>query len=131
MALARDTEDAPPPAVAGDQHVAMAQRWLEDYWMREISVAELVSLGVLGRSQFLARFRDATGSTVGQMLLRIRLREAQRMMREGRCNLLEIALACGFGSQSHFNHRFKHATGLSPSAWLATGPDPVAAAAAG
>jgi len=44
VALARDTEDAPPAAAAGDQHVAAAVRWLEDYWMREISVAELVAL---------------------------------------------------------------------------------------
>jgi len=119
VALARDVADAAPAAAAGDQHVAMAVRWLEDYWMREISIAELVALGTLGRSQFLARFRAATGATVGQQLLQIRLREAQRMMREGRHNLLEIALACGFGSQSHFNHRFKRATGLSPGAWLA------------
>jgi AraC-like DNA-binding protein len=40
-------------------------------------------------------------------------------MREGRLNLLDVALACGFGRQSHFNHRFKDATGLSPRAWLA------------
>lgn len=119
VALARDTEAAPPAAAAGDQHVAAAVRWMEDYWMREISIAELVALGALGRSQFLARFRALTGTTVGDMLLRIRLREAQRMMREGRHNLLEISLACGFGSQSHFNHRFKRATGLSPRAWMA------------
>ncbi len=119
VALARDTEDGPPPAAAGEQHIAAAVRWLEDYWMREVSIAELVALGSLGRSQFLARFRSATGASVGQMLLRIRLREAQRMMREGRCNLLEISLACGFGSQSHFNHRFRQATGMSPRAWMA------------
>lgn len=119
VALARDTEDAPPAAAAGDQHVAAAVRWLEDYWMREVSVAELVALGALGRSQFLARFRSSTGMTVGQLLQQIRLREAQRMMRDGRHNLLEISLACGFGSQSHFNHRFKRATGLSPRAWMA------------
>ena len=49
--------------------------------------------------------------------LAIRLREAQRLMREGRLNLLDVALACSFGSQSHFNHRFKEATGLRPRAW--------------
>ncbi len=119
VALARDLEQAPPVAAAGEQHVAMAVRWLEDYWMSEVAVADLVALGTLGRSQFLARFRAVTGVTVGDMLLRIRLREAQRMMRDGRNNLLEVSLGCGFGSQSHFNHRFKHATGLSPRAWLA------------
>lgn len=119
VALARDVADEPSVASAGDQHVATAVRWLEDYWMGEIGIADLVALGPLARSQFLARFRAVNGCTVGDMLLRIRLREAQRMMREGRHNLLEIALACGFGSQSHFNHRFKRATGLSPRAWLA------------
>lgn len=119
--LARDVCTAPPghlDAAAADRHVAQAQRWIGDYWMTPVRIADLVALGPLGRSQFLARFRCVAGATVGEALLAIRLREAQRLMREGRLNLLDVALACGFGSQSHFNHRFKTATGLSPRAWL-------------
>jgi AraC-like DNA-binding protein len=121
VVLARDActvPAAPRDGEAADNHVARARRWIEDYWMTPVRIADLVALGSLGRSQFLARFRHVVGATVGDALLAIRLREAQRLMREGRLNLLDVALACGFGSQSHFNHRFKQATGLSPRAWL-------------
>lgn len=109
---------APDPVEPGDRHVDAALRWLEQYWMQPVRIADLVALGRLGRSQFLARFRARTGRSVVDALLEIRVREAQRMLNAGGGSMLDTALACGFGSQSHFNHRFKRATGLSPRAWL-------------
>lgn len=119
--LARDAcaeGRVPASEAAAAHHVELAQRWLADNWMITVRIADLVALGPLGRSQFLARFRAITGMAVGDALLAIRLREAQRMLRAGRVTMLDVALACGFGSQSHFNHRFRQATGLSPGAWL-------------
>jgi AraC-like DNA-binding protein len=104
---------------SGDRHVDEVVRWLEQYWMRPVAIAELVALGRLGRSQLLARFRARTGTTIGEALLATRVRAAQDMLREGDGTMLDIALTCGFGSQSHFNHRFKAVTGLSPKAWSA------------
>lgn len=123
VALARDPRiSAPPPdrGEAADRHVDAAVNWLARYWMQPVRISDLVALGQLGRSQFLARFRARTGQTPVAALLATRLREAQRLMREdpGR-DLLGVALACGFGSQSHFNHRFRAALGSSPRAWLA------------
>lgn len=106
------------PVAPGDRHVDAALRWLEQYWMQPVRIADLVALGPLGRSQLLARFRARAGRSVSDALLDIRVREAQRMLNAGGGSMLDIALACGFGSQSHFNHRFKRATGLGPRAWL-------------
>lgn len=119
--LARDACPPAPdaaPADAAERHIELARRWLADYWMMPVRIGDLLALGPLGRSQFLARFRAGTGRTVGDALLAIRLGEAQRRLREGDGSMLDVALACGFGSQSHFNHRFRRATGLSPRAWL-------------
>lgn len=119
--LARDAcaeGHEPASTAAAEHHVELARRWLADNWMMTVRIAELVALGPLGRSQFLARFRASTGMAVGDALLAIRLREAQRMLREERGTMLDVALTCGFGSQSHFNHRFRQATGLSPRDWL-------------
>lgn len=121
VALARDPLLAAPAAIGPsppERHIAEARRWIDLHWMQPIEVADLVALGALGRSQFLARFRDATGMTVGQALLAVRLREAKRMLRAGEGSMLDIALACGFGSQSHFNHRFRAAMGASPRDWM-------------
>lgn len=125
VALARDPRlavAAPDPNQAADRHVDDAVRWIARYWMQPVRIADLVALGPLGRSQFLARFRARTGTTPAAALLAARLREARRLLREdpGR-NLLDLALSCGFASQSHFNHRFRAGCGLSPRAWLAGG----------
>jgi AraC-like DNA-binding protein len=106
------------PADVAERHIELARRWLADYWMMPVRISDLVALGPLGRSQFLVRFHASTGLSVGDALLAIRLREAQRMLCEGRGTMLDVALACGFGSQSHFNHRFRTATGLTPREWL-------------
>ncbi|MDB9527582.1 AraC family transcriptional regulator [Oscillatoria sp. CS-180] len=33
------------------------------------------------------------------------------------CAIAEIALQCGFNSQSHFSKHFRDATGMTPSAY--------------
>jgi AraC-like DNA-binding protein len=112
-------QPAPGEGDPGEHHLDAVQRWLEQYWMRPVAIADLVALGRLGRSQLLARFRARTGRTIGAELLAIRVRAAQTLLRAGEAGMLDIALTCGFGSQSHFNHRFKAATGMSPKVWAA------------
>lgn len=109
-----------PSTSPTEQHVEAAQRWIDQYWMQPIRIADLVALGALERSQFLAGFRACTGTTVGDALLATRLREAKRLLAEPGTSMLDIALGCGFGSQSHFNHRFRKALGCSPRAWRET-----------
>jgi AraC-like DNA-binding protein len=102
---------------AAEHHIESARRWIDQYWMQPIRIADLVALGSLERSQFLARFRASTGTTVGAALLATRLREAKHLLAESDASMLDIALGCGFGSQSHFNHRFRNAENCSPRAW--------------
>ncbi len=104
-------------ADAGDRHAAAARAWIDDHWMTPLRIDDLVALGPLGRSQFLQRFAATSGEPPGARLARRRLAEAQRLLLAGEASMLEIALACGYGSQSHFNHRFRAATGRSPGEW--------------
>lgn len=66
------------------------------------------------RSHFLRMFREATGITPHQYLLRLRLKQAQRMLKEGSSKLVDIALACGFSSHSHMSRMFRQAIGITP-----------------
>ena len=109
------------PDASATRHIESACSYLDQYWMQPVRIDDLVALGPLGRSQLLARFKAATGQTVGQRLLEARLREARRMLRAGGTTMLDIALASGFGSQSHFNHQFRRVHGCSPRAWRGAG----------
>jgi len=72
------------------------------------------------RSHFLRMFREATGITPHQYLLRLRLKQAQRMIKKGSTKLVDIALACGFSSHTHMSRMFRQAIGVTPSEYRRT-----------
>jgi AraC family transcriptional regulator len=63
---------------------------------------------------FLRVFRQVTGLTPHQYLLRTRLREAATRLAAGQERILDIALASGFEDLSNFNHAFRAEFGVSP-----------------
>ena len=66
---------------------------------------------------FLRTFRQVTGVTPHQCLLRTRLREAAISLATQPDKVLEIALASGFDDLSNFNHAFRAEFGVSPRAY--------------
>ena len=63
---------------------------------------------------FLRTFERLTGVTPHQYVLRTRLREAAMRLMAGPAKILDIALDCGFGDVSNFNHAFRAEFGVSP-----------------
>jgi transcriptional regulator GlxA family with amidase domain len=49
--------------------------------------------------------------------MKLRVLEAQEMLREGRRSQAEIALATGFAEQSHFARVFREVVGVPPGVW--------------
>jgi len=49
--------------------------------------------------------------------MRARLREAAARLVDGSAKVLDVALDCGFGDASNFNHAFKREFGVSPRAF--------------
>lgn len=61
-----------------------------------------------------ARFRAATGETVANRLLRLRLERAQTDLQNGQFDLEHIADRAGFASLSSFNRAFRKQCGHEP-----------------
>lgn len=81
------------------------------------TVGELARAACLSESHFIHLFRRETGAPFSEFLMRARLREAERLLRETDLPLLRIALECGFHDQSHFCGRFRLATNFTPLAY--------------
>ena len=60
---------------------------------------------------------DATGLAPHQWQLGRRMARAQALLTGSSRSIAEIALACGFSSQSHFATAFREAVGVSPGRW--------------
>ncbi|MEK7438085.1 MAG: AraC family transcriptional regulator [Pseudomonadota bacterium] len=71
----------------------------------------------LSRNAFANAFRDAVGSTPAEFLTRMRIAQAQRLLRKGRPVAL-VAEEVGYNSQPAFSRAFIRELGISPSAWI-------------
>lgn len=96
--------------------VVEAKRRLQSAMAEPITLAELAAGS--GASPFhLARlFRLATGLSLHEYRVELRLRSSLERLVETRDDLATLALDLGFASHSHFDVRFRRAFGSSPSA---------------
>ena len=59
-------------------------------------------------------FKAVMGSTPCEYILQARINAAKQLLNDPTANLIDIALQCGFSSQSYFNYVFKKETELTP-----------------
>jgi len=66
-------------------------------------------------SQLVRLLRDEAQTTPLAFIIARRLEHACSLLAQSKLPLVEVALACGFSSQSHFGNSFKKAFGLTPA----------------
>jgi AraC family transcriptional regulator len=80
-----------------------------------ISLETLAALAGLSPFHFSRVFKQATGLTPHQFVIRERMLHAQRLIRESSRSLIEIALEVGYTSPSHFAQVFRREVGMAPT----------------
>lgn len=115
MRLSRGTADrpteGPPGAVA---RVTRTIRLIERHPDAALTLDVLAREARLSPYHFLRTFQVLTGVTPHQYLLRVRLRNAAVRLASDSQGILDIALDCGFGDLSTFNHAFRAEFQVSP-----------------
>jgi AraC family transcriptional regulator len=82
-----------------------------------LSLAEMANLLQMGPCHFARAFKESTGLSPHQFVLRRRVERALQMLKETRVNLADIAYDLGFSSQGHFTTVFSKIVGVSPSSY--------------
>lgn len=93
--------------------------WIEGHLSDELSLADLAARCGMSTRSFSRRFREHTGTTPLQWLLRARVRRAQYLLEYTDHAVERIADQSGFGSATAFRDRFKRVTGTTPHAYRA------------
>jgi AraC family transcriptional regulator len=94
--------------------VTRVLRAIEAHPEERHELTEMAATARLSPYHFLRCFEDLTGTTPRQYVLRTRLRRAAMRLKQESTRITEIALACGFGDVSNFNHAFRAEFGKSP-----------------
>ncbi|MET7571004.1 helix-turn-helix domain-containing protein [Streptomyces sp. NPDC005492] len=92
-------------------------RWMEDHLSHEITLGALATRSGMSERTFSRHFREQTGSTPLQWLLRARVRRAQYLLENSDHPIERVAQQAGFGSPTAFRERFRRVVGTTPQAY--------------
>ena len=90
---------------------------LEREYARPWRLAELCAIAHMSKSNLMVAFREATGQTPVNYLIRVRLRQAMYLLQSTARKVTEIAFEVGFSDSNYFARKFRQIVGLSPSAY--------------
>ena len=82
--------------------------------MTEVSSHRTYGITPEWRINFLRLFRLATGLTPHQYVLGLRLKRAQDQLKQSGASIIDVAVSCGFSSQSHMTSLFRQRLEMTP-----------------
>lgn len=85
---------------------------------QDLTVAQLALIAQMSPNYFSGLFKQSTGLTPHQYVLRCRIDRAKQLLLQGELSIAEVSYCLGFTHQSHFSHHFKRLVGSSPKAFL-------------
>lgn len=94
-----------------------AVRWLTDHFAEKVSVDRLAAHMGYSRARLFTLFKNHTGVSPNDYLVRLRIGKAKDMLSSGSLQAKDIATACGFSDAQYFSRMFKRQTGLTPQAY--------------
>jgi transcriptional regulator GlxA family with amidase domain len=106
----------PAPAEAGGSLEA-TRRWAAERLDQPLDVAAMSGHAGVSPRTFARRFREETGTTPLQWLLRRRVLEARRLLEESDLPVETVAWRCGFGTAASLRDHFRRATATTPTAY--------------
>jgi len=81
----------------------------------ELRIDEMAQSAGLSTAHFSQMFRQSTGESPHQFVLRQRVERAKEMLPTPGMRILDVAIACGFKTQQHFARVFRRMCGASPT----------------
>jgi len=89
---------------------------MELFSAQSLRLPELARKAAMSERTFLRKFREATGFSPMDYLLRSRIRRAAELLTydKSRLSVSEIASRCGFEDSNYFSRQFRKLMGVSP-----------------
>ncbi len=100
----------------------MAERalaFMRAHHEERLILADLGRALAMSPTNFARRFRAAAGESPMRALADVRAERAETLLATSAQGVLDVALACGFGSASALVRAFRRRTGMTPAAWRA------------
>lgn len=111
----KSNEPKPAPLLQVDAIMG----YIEAHYAEEISLPQLADIAKISSRNLLRLFRNATGTTPIDYLLRYRISRACRLLVETDWSVTKIAFDVGFSDGNYFCRQFKRIIRISPARYRA------------
>lgn len=91
--------------------------YIEANLASKIGLNNLAQVAQISPSYFLRLFKQSTGATPHQYVTQRRVELGKRLLKQGKLPIIEIAMTCGFNSQSSFTKTFRRVVGITPKTY--------------
>src|SRR5690606_36577925 len=104
-------------ANASQEPLALSRslQYVERNYRDKVSSAKAATLCNLTTIQFSRLFKETYGLTFQEYVIRFRIREVARLLRNPNAQVSDVAFLVGFNDPSYFTKVFRRYTGVSPS----------------
>lgn len=99
----------------GSELAIKVTNYIRHHISEAVSVEDIAKYLYLSRPYLSAKFKEETGISLTDFILKEKTEEAKRLLCYSEKSLLNISNYLGFSSQSHFSRVFKRYSGYSPS----------------
>jgi transcriptional regulator GlxA family with amidase domain len=92
-------------------------RWLDEHHRETLSLRAIARQAAMSSRSLSRRFREQTGTTPAQWIVRRRVRHAQRLLETSTLPIERVGAEVGFGSAATFRERFTRIVGTNPQSY--------------
>ena len=91
-----------------------AMDYVRSHYNEKISLEDVANHVHISRTYLSSIFKQETGSSFSTFVNKIRVEKSQALLTETDVSLADVALSCGFESQSYYTRVFSSIVGMSP-----------------
>jgi len=93
---------------------AVVMAYIHGHILEDITIDDICAHVHMSKFHFCRKFKEMTGMTVMDYILKTRIMQAKNMLVRGDLSVGQVGENCGFSSLSYFSRVFREHTGMSP-----------------
>lgn len=94
------------------------KQYIRDNYAKDITIADLADKVFISRNYLSQVFKNATGETINNYIISVKMEEAKRLIMERKYKIYEVANKVGYNNIPYFSTTFRKYFGITPAELL-------------